>query len=595
MRFTRWDEVFTEENTHETVSQLVSWHLSQVSDRRIRDAISGILGSGPLAICKFDPDYATLGTAHDAYHVRQCLGFFQKRRDLDLGIDRRAVALGKFRESESRCAETNHIFKLWASGEFQFSPDVEAIFFRAQRIIAQILGDVPSLDSLALGFGPGATTQIKRKISSARSKLSEKFCCSEDLVPVVAKLLEQMPAWLPENSEELGDTVLVDVEIHPCRLSFVPKSAKTDRGICTEPSLNVMFQRGVGTYMQRRLALFGVDILDQGKNQALAREGSITGALATLDLSMASDLIATECVAHLLPIDWFYFLSYGRSSTVEYEGEVERLQKFSSMGNGFTFPLETLIFYALSRACCERDETVSVYGDDIIVPTCRVESVSRALTAAGFVLNTDKSFWSGPFRESCGKDYFGGTDIRPFYLRDRLSGNVAFSLHNYYARRGLVEPAAIILSLISEPLRLWGPDGYGDGHLVIEDWPRVPHNRHKGWGGFTFSTYTFKPLKDFSLRSGDRVLPCYTIYANEPRNDETFLVGRSRALVVNKGLPSFLQRTSHLDPYGERPSAFLSYRAATAFYRKRQMGEYELGVTIPGYRGYKRIDIYVLS
>jgi hypothetical protein len=584
MRFTRWDEVFDERNTHETVSELVTWHLSQIKAPSVRERLSGVLVSGDLAICKFDPDYATLDQPGDAYHLRQVLGFFQKRRDLDLGVDRTAVALQKFRESEQKCLETNRIFKNWSSGNFQFFPDVESVFHRAQRIIASILGDVPSLESLKIGFGPGATTQTKRKISSARSKLSQKFCCSEDLVPMLPELLEQMPAWLPDgdhfdiSSDSLVEKALVDVDIHPCRLNFVPKNAKTDRGICTEPSLNVMFQRGVGAYMARRLSHFGVDIRDQTLNQRLAQEGSITGALATLDLSMASDLIATECVAHLLPIDWFFFLSRGRSSTMEYKGEIFSLQKFSSMGNGFTFPLETLIFYAIAKACCERDEVVSAYGDDLIVPTHRVDLVIKSLVCAGFVINTDKSYITGPFRESCGADYLLGTDIRPYYLRDKLSGHAAFCLYNFYVRRGWLEPAGIVLTCIDKDLQLWGPDGYGDGHLIDTEWTGDAHKRHHGWCGRIFGTYTFKSLKDFTVYSNDRVLPCYSIYSNEPRDDE----------------PAF-QRSHYLDPFGDRPKTFISYRAATAFYQKSKNGVYELGVTIPGYKGYKRVEIYVLT
>jgi hypothetical protein len=592
MRFTRWDEVFTEEDTHEAVSQLVSWHLSQIQDESARERLVRALSADPYAFSMLDCDYAAHGSG-DAYHVRQCLGYFQKRKDLDLGIDRRSVALGKFRESEQKCSLTNSVFKLWASGKFQFYPDVESVFHRAQRIIAQILGDVPELETLKFGFGPGATTQIKRKISSARAKLGTKFCCSEDLVPIVAELLEQMPAWLPPLEGD-AETAVVDVELHSCRLSFVPKTAKTDRGICTEPSLNVMFQRGVGAYMQRRLASFGVDILDQSKNQMLAKEGSITGALATLDLSMASDLIAIEAVYHLLPLDWFFFLSRGRSSSCEIEGEVLKLQKFSSMGNGFTFPLETLIFFALAKACCEKDEVVSAYGDDLIVPVHRCDLVIRTLQAAGFVINTDKSFTSGPFRESCGADYYRGTDIRPFYLRDRLSGHAAFCLHNFYVRRGRPEPAAIVLSFIAESLRIWGPDGYGDGHLVTTEWNPKPHKRDRGYGGFTFGTYTFKPLRDFSVRGGDRVLPCYSIYANEPRDENLFEVSSS-ALVVHQGRASFLNRQSPFDPYQDRPVAFQSFRAQSVFYRKMAKGGYEMGVTTPGYKGYKRIEIYVLE
>jgi hypothetical protein len=565
MRFTRWDEVFDEKDTHATVSKLETWHLSQIKSASTRERISGVLSAGPLAVCKFDFDYAGVGP-QDSYHSRQCLAFYQKRADLELGIDKRSVALNKFCESERICAESNHIFKLWASGGFTFPPDVEAVFYRAQRIIARILGDVPSFSTLNFGFGPGATTQIKRKISSARSKLGQKFCCSEDLVPAVSRLLSEMPAWLPDGETE---SVSVDIEIHPCRLSFVPKNAKTDRGICTEPSLNVMFQRGIGQYMARRLLHFGVDLRNQSKNKDLAKEGSITGALATLDLSMASDLISVEVVHHLLPVDWVSLLSLGRSSKCLVEGVEQKLQKFSSMGNGFTFPLESLIFYALAKACTEsNDQVVSVYGDDIIVETATVPLLRRALTSAGFVVNEDKSYSSGPFRESCGGDYYSGVDIRPFYLRDRMSGQSAFSLHNFYVRKGMFEPAAIVLDLISEPLRLWGPDGYGDGHLLGDYIPR-PLGRDRGWSGHTFDTYTLKPLKDFSVYEGDRVLPCYSVYSNAPE--------------------ALLFSAKHLDPWGDRPASFPTYRAVSAFYRNGL-----LGVPIPGYKGYKRISIYIL-
>jgi len=333
-----------------------------------------------------------------------------------------------------------------------------------------------------------------------------------------------------------------------------------------------MFQRGVGAYMTRRLLHFGVDLLDQSKNKSLACEGSITGALATLDLSMASDLISLEVVYHLLPVDWASFLAYGRSSYVEVEDEILKLQKFSSMGNGFTFPLESLIFFALAKACCERDEVVSVYGDDLIIPTHRCGLVTRVLNAAGFVINTDKSYSSGPFRESCGGDYFLGTDIRPFYLKDKLSGESLFCLHNFYVRREQFHAAAIVLDRISEHLRIWGPDGYGDGHLLSDDFPRRPLGRDRGWSGYTFDTYTHKSLKCYKTHPGDRVLPAYSIYANPVRFEGLTVLA------------------PHLDPYRERPAAFNSYRAQSAFYRNGI-----LGVSIPGTKGYKRISIYALA
>jgi hypothetical protein len=105
-------------------------------------------------------------------------------------------------------------------------------------------------------------------------------------------------------------------------------------------------------------------------------------------------------------------------------GKWHLLEKFSSMGNGFTFELETLIFLCLILAVDETGQklesgrNVFTYGDDIICPTEYSEAVISALKFSGFSLNMKKSFVSGPFRESCGGDFFGGVDVRPFFLKE---------------------------------------------------------------------------------------------------------------------------------------------------------------------------------
>jgi len=54
---------------------------------------------------------------------------------------------------------------------------------------------------------------------------------------------------------------------------------------------------------------------------------------------------------------------------------------------------------------------VRVYGDDIVVPTDCVLSVIDSLEHFGARVNRRKSFWTGRFRESCGKDYYEGHDV----------------------------------------------------------------------------------------------------------------------------------------------------------------------------------------
>jgi hypothetical protein len=113
-----------------------------------------------------------------------------------------------------------------------------------------------------------------------------------------------------------------------------------------------------------------------------------------------------------------------RSPKGEYNGKFSTYSKISSMGNGFTFALESAIFAAISYGVqMEVDGEYSaddsaIYGDDIIVKTTLVDKMVYALNSCGFSLNREKSFTSGPFRESCGADWFHGQHIRPVLLSE---------------------------------------------------------------------------------------------------------------------------------------------------------------------------------
>jgi len=506
----------------------------------------------------YDPTRSVLEVANE----RQALAFFAKSEFLDLGFDRAQRAFDKFVEAEAKCRETNIALRAWTRGDFQFPPDVEAVFYRAAKNIQRVLCDVPELNQLRLRFGPGATTRTKRREASARSKLSTPVACSEDLVPYVSDVLAEMPLWsnflggLP--LEDADSNPLVEVLVEPGKLGFVPKNAKTDRSIVTEPSLNGMVQLGIGGYIADRLRAFGVDLRDQSLNQRLALEGSLTGALATLDLSSASDTVSLELVFHLLPIDWALFLARFRSGIVTYKGDNIKLEKFSSMGNGYTFALESLIFWGLVKACCDPGETFSIYGDDIICPTHKVELVSRVLAAAGFSLNREKSFTTGCFRESCGADYFRGFDIRPCYHKTRVSGSSLFVLHNFYVRTHQYVMSDVVLYRIHPAHRIFGPDGFGDGHL-LGDWHPRPHKREIGYSGYLFDTFTRKSRRDRrKLLPGDGVLPAYSIYLHgeSPEDMAHATLKRAHGQVV------------------DRPASEMVF---------------------PGSAGYKRISIYTLT
>ena len=526
-----------------------------------------------VGLCAYEPDYGINADAHHVSAMRQALGFFTKLESLDIGVDKEAVAFRKFVEAEQRCKETNQILKAGREGKFTFHPRVVSAIKRAQRKIAKVLGPCPSMESLKLKFGPGATVSIKRTDASPLAKMASGLECSADMYAsgLLPELLREVPHWLHALDESvwsvdeegwLVETVAVTIKCG--NLVFVPKNAKTYRSIMVEPSLNGFLQSGIGDLIARRLRRSGVDITNQQTNQGLALLGSINGELATIDLSSASDTIARELVRLLLPYDWYCLLRAARTSECTYKGNTLALEKFSSMGNGFTFPLETLIFWGLTSAAVP-EGTVNAYGDDIICPSRYYDEVVEVLTCCGFEVNASKSYASGPFRESCGCDYYKGINVRPYYQKIDVSVRTLFTLHNWYVRKGDPDRADLVRSIIPRHLRIFGPDGYGDGHLVSARYPKHVSSRaiRRGWGGHFFETITAIPRRVRSPYPGDWVSPLYSIYVREP--EPLFASADGAPYETSQGYRS-----------GENPGDRPTW-------------------TVPGLEGYKKTMIYTLG
>jgi hypothetical protein len=522
----------------------------------------------------FSIDYA-VGTPYELAHARQALAFFQKLECLPLGINTEDVAWESFKEAEEKCRLTNRRLRAARLDGTITPPGVELVILLAQRKISEALGPVPSLDELDFSFGPGATTTVKASASSARWKLDAQLECSHNLVPALPALLSALPLIADSHREKPGNQTvksdsehryddktyqmandeflrsyavwfaleehmgvnpMITVSIVNGKLVFVVKNAKTKRSVVVEPPLNQLPQKGVGKYLKGRLRSIGLDLSKQEeRNKLLARQASVQGHVATVDLKQASNTISLEAVKELYPEAWYLFLLNFRTSRVEYKGEVITLEMFSSMGNAFTFELETLMFWAIAWAVTrlegENVDDVMCYGDDILLPTRCVPTLTKVLHYLGFELNLSKSFWEGRFRESCGGDYVSGFDIRPYYQKDLVSGQSLFVLHNFYMRTFQLEMAAEVLKAIPEELRLFGPDGYGDGHL-IGDWHHIgaTHKKHcdRGFSGVTFETYSLskRSLKK-RLRRGDALLPFYSIYVGG-NEDPLGLFGESQ-------------------------------------------------------------------
>jgi len=229
------------------------------------------------------------------------------------------------------------------------------------------------------------------------------------------------------------------------RLSFVPKTAEISRTICTEPLCNMLFQKGIGAVLERRIQeTLGISLKTQpDKNRALSRLGSKDGSFGTIDLSSASDSMSLGLVREMFPKHVVSLLELTRSPVTTLPGGAEvELHMVSSMGNAFTFPLQTLLFsslvygaYRVHSIDFERPRGQSlgnfaVFGDDIIVVQKAYDLTVRLLGLCGFSVNVDKSFNEGLFRESCGHDYYDGQNIRGVYIKSLLNVSDRYSAIN---------------------------------------------------------------------------------------------------------------------------------------------------------------------
>lgn len=362
-----------------------------------------------LSELKFIPtDYNDVEDARSALAATSLLS---KAPFLQISKDLKQVALEKFAQAELQCHQTNR--RIYRSDLSDNA--LQALDFM-EGLIARVLGpfDVDEWFEGA-GWGPGATTAINRRVSNPSYKFSNERCITKALYDLIfTSFNEAFPLW--------GGSVKAFCLDGKSKVVTVPKNAKTDRTIAIEPGLNLFFQRGLGRMMRRRLARVGVDLSDQNRNALLAKSGSVDDSLATVDFSAASDTISRALVHRLLPERWYAVCDASRSHAGKLGTRTLYFEKFSSMGNGFTFELETLIFWSLAQYCVRNSsrKTVSAYGDDVILPKVNYNEYATLAHELGFTVNMEKSYASSPYRESCGSHWWAGVDIRPIFLKKEI-------------------------------------------------------------------------------------------------------------------------------------------------------------------------------
>lgn len=413
-------------------------------------------------------------------------------------LDLEEQAIEKWSWSEHECCKTN--LRLYRIIDGDLDPSVTRDAFildfvsRMKKNIREMIGDGPP-QTWDGRFGPGATVTDK----SLATTVADKMSSTPSFTP---NALFHLVPWIGTKwasaTAELG---MKPVSVRGNTFFSVPKDALARRGCAKEPSVNGFYQLGLGRILKRRLFDAGINLRD-GKSihMRVACDASYSDDFCTLDLTSASDCVAIALVQLAMPHRWFEAMSSLRSPLTLVDGKFHRLEKFSSMGNGFTFELETTLFAGIVKTCIDMvgpsqgipGHNMWVYGDDIIAPSDCSNVIQWALKYFGFTLNRRKSFSTGPFRESCGGDFWMGVAVRPYFLESLPNEpqqliSMANGIRNLASQgtgsRGLFDrlrPAwfKCLDSLPTAIRSCRGPQALGD--LVIHDDERYWSTRWRG-------------------------------------------------------------------------------------------------------------------
>ncbi len=364
-------------------------------------------------------DYESAYTFANDYMI---VKFLSKWQGFIVLSDRepKKVAIDLWKEVEAQNRETNlRLSKL------SYTP-FDSILHTARNIILQILGDLDKPRILDRSRWSNGATCAAKHGTPLDTKISNYFDVTSKALPYAKLCIEHDPDWYyaitgvrPDGPFCCTRSLFKIVDYN--RHVTVPKTAKTDRSICAEPTLNAFMQQGVLHCMNDKLRRHGIRLDDQSINQRYAARAVFEG-LATVDLQNASDSLTTQLVYNLLPFEWASFLDDLRCKATKIEGSIVQTEKFCSMGNAFTFPLQSLIFYAVGRSVAEhlgvRNKVISVFGDDIIINRECYQLLKEVFAHIGFTINNSKSYYDGRFFESCGKHYFDGFDVTPIYQKN---------------------------------------------------------------------------------------------------------------------------------------------------------------------------------
>lgn len=450
--------------------------------------------SGDITGTRFDPfpsglpAESELGPADYARHALLASAF--KKSEVESSHGAELATFADFRTAQAQC-ETQSVEALRS---WDGSPAVGYSVATARDLLyswlfkeGQPTITMSSIEAAAR-FGPGSSVGLGGRPPSLYFKIGgAKLTAGSEFVRSWYKAsVSNVP--LCEAAEMARKAAYGEIEVVDCgNLTFVPKSYSRRRIVVTEPTLNTYFQLGLGAELERVLrAKTGIDFSSQpARNSELARLGSEYGTYATMDLKQCSDYISMALIEFMFPPTLVRWIDLLRTKKVRYavntnkivdgvmQSETHRgnleVYSFATMGNGFCFPIQTMLLSALVLGVYDTlgirpGANWGVFGDDIVVATEAYALLAQTLQELGLVVNLDKSFSSGKFRESCGTDWFSGVNVRGVYLKRYASDQdlfASFNLLNMWSSRtgiSLLETLKTILSFVEGPIPIVPPD-----------------------------------------------------------------------------------------------------------------------------------------
>lgn len=351
-------------------------------------------------------------------------------------------------------------------------PDSQRVFLwlrEARRVVTQILGPYDQEEhNSCCRFGKKAALKLPRTSAYLYNRFST-LSGTQQQAKLFARIVRQdtvLRTAIKRCSDGSPKLQIVRSSV----AQAVPKSYKANRLIMADSVLGGFISNGFGKLLERKLReRGGIDIRSaQQLHKKLARSASLTGSLVTADMSRASDNISWPLLARVVPTRWLRVIRYDRIATTGFTDAILRQQTVMGMGKGYTFPLQTLVFYSLLRSIAnllKRTARIQVYGDDLIYPHWMHAYVVTLFPHVGLKLNHDKTFsskpetiigghslksgrvWRGCFRESCGGDYLCGVDVRPYQPKLEEGEEV-------HTRKGRI---AVLNKLLNGLLEKWDP------------------------------------------------------------------------------------------------------------------------------------------